>query len=116
MRVEDYWLKVSKTSEIRGRDEGAVPGCDVLGGDMCLAFGVNELRIKIDPAIPFNRIEGNPDPLEIFIVFNSSKYAEIKNRFHVQDPILAVFKYDEKGVIISRNNFFDRGVHWLAPY
>ena len=33
MRVEDYGLKVSKTSEIRGRDEGAVPCCDRLGGD-----------------------------------------------------------------------------------
>ena len=35
-----------------------------LGGGSGLTFGVNILRIEIDPAVPFNRIEGDADPLE----------------------------------------------------
>jgi hypothetical protein len=109
-------MKACLMSEIRGRDEGAVPGRDRLGGHICLAFGVNELWIKIDPSIPFNRIERNPDSPESLIVLDSLKYAEIKNRLHVYDAILTVFKNNEKGVIIPRNNFFHRRVHRFAPY
>jgi hypothetical protein len=103
-------------SKIRGLDEGVVPCGDRLGWYMCLAFGVNELWVKIDPAIPFNRIERNPDPPESLIVFDSPKYAEIKNRLHIKDAILAVIKNNEKGVIIPRNHFFHGRVHCLAPY
>jgi hypothetical protein len=83
---------------------------------MCLAFGVDELWIKIDPAIPFNGIEGNPDPPESVIVFDSSKYPEIKNRLHIQDATLAVIKNNEKGIIVPRNNFFHGRIHWCSPY
>jgi hypothetical protein len=113
---EDDRLKVKITSEIKGRADGAVPCGDRLGGHRWLAFGVNEFRIKIDPAIPFNRIEGNPNLPEILIVLDSPEYAEIKNRFQIQDALFAVFKNDEKGIIILRNNFFYRKVHRPPPY
>jgi len=42
------------------------------------AFGVNILRIEINPAIPFNRIEGDANPLEPVQIFDSLENAEIK--------------------------------------
>ena len=86
------------------------------GGDRCLAFGVNELWIKIDPAIPFNRIECNPDLPKVLIVLDSPKYTEIKNRLHVQDALLAVFKNNKESIIIPRNNFFHRRVDCAVLY
>jgi hypothetical protein len=80
------------------------------------AFGVNILRIKINPAIPFNRIEGDANPLEPVQIFDSLENAEIKEGLHVKDPLLPVFKDQKEGIVIPGNHFFNGKVHGGAPH
>ena len=82
-----------------------------LGGGSFLTFGVNILRIEINPAVPLNRIEGDADPLEPVQIFDSLEDAEIKEWLHVKDTLLAVFKDQKEGVVIPGNHFFNGKVH-----
>jgi hypothetical protein len=76
-----------------------------------LTFGVNILRIEINPAVPLNRIEGDMDPLEPVQILDALEYAEIKERLHVKDAILAVFEDQKEGVVVPGNHFFNSQVH-----
>jgi hypothetical protein len=72
-----------------GSERRSGPCSDMSGGHLSLAFGINEFWIEIDPAIPFDRIECNPDLFESLIVFDSLKYAKTKNGLHVQNAGLS---------------------------
>jgi len=80
------------------------------------AFGVNILRIEINPAIPSNRIEGDANPLKPVQIFDALENAAIKEGLHVEDPLLPVFKDQKEGVVIPGNHFFNGNAHGGAPH
>jgi hypothetical protein len=49
----------------------------LFGGRLCLAFGVNELRVEIDSALQFNGIKADTDLPENLVLFKSLKNTKL---------------------------------------
>ena len=61
-----------------------------------LALGVYEFRIEVHSTVPLNRVEGDPDALEMLIVLDLLKHSEIEIRLHVESTVLAIVELDSK--------------------
>jgi hypothetical protein len=70
-----------------------------------LTFCVNELRVKVNPTVPFNSVECDSDPLESIMVLNPLKDAEVQILLHVQDAVLAVIEDYRKHMVGTGHHF-----------
>lgn len=71
------------------------------------APGVDEFRIQVNSARPFNGVEGNPNQSEGIMVLKALKDAEIEHRAHIEHPILAVIEKHRQSMVVAGNHRFD---------
>lgn len=77
----------------------------VSGWSICHAFDIDKLWIKIDPRVPFDRIERDLHLHKALVVLYPFKHTKTKERLHVEDTAFSIVKNDMKSVIFLRNNF-----------
>ncbi len=76
-----------------------------LYGPSRLTLGVNELKIKINPTVPFNSVECHSNPFESIRILNPLKNTKGQKLLQVQDAMLAIVEHYRKDIVTTGYNF-----------
>ncbi len=84
---------------------------ELLGRRLRRALSVNELRIEIDAAVPFDRIKSHSHVAEVVVVGELLKNAEVEMGLHVEQAFLAVIECDAEREILVRHDLGHGRMH-----